>query len=929
MRLAGSLLLLSLCTPTVVFAQADNQDYEDALAAFHQQKYDEAYIHLKNVLQKNPENLTGKLLYARLLLETHNYSHAIDTFNECLALGADPNLVVIHLSYAYLFNREPDKIIHLADNWRLTPHNLLGWQKIKASALVNLKQYVKADELYKQLLLNSPNNVAVLNGYASLHLIRERVTEAKQLIELSKSIQLNNSTTWHLIGRVAQIEKQPEKALSSFEQGYQVNPDDPVIVRSLIGAYIKSEQIEKAKPLLAQVLQNTPDDPNALLLQISLLRAEKQFEQAQALETELLSKLSLLPQIQFDELPQLKLVSGIVSYGQGDYESTSKSLQNYLKDDPQNLTAISLMANTFIQLDQANAAMKLLSEHENLLIHDVNKANQLAELYLTQGAYHKADYWISLLIDTYPDNDTIKLLSAKLAMARGKPEQANLILTSIENNIETNTINPNLYTKAVLLLQNKAYQHSLELVEQLLQQSPDNIDYLSLKSGILIKLKQYQAAELLLKKILTVEPKNFAAQFNQASVLYETGENVQADTVLKQLLIQQPKHYQTNFLMALNLVRLQKTAIAIEKLESIILNNSTATDAINLLTDLHIQNQAYDKALNTINQLDKLKPLNYQVLVKKAKILLALNQTSEAKEQLRILVGMSLSSAFRQFEIAKLQVAAGDAEYAQKSFVRAIELDSNTLIYKLELARLYLNTRQLEKADKLIISLAKQYQKEENVRLLQADLKLAQQDFEAAFKLYKESVELNNGFLQPLFKLYQLASHHQYAAPFENFMQSLIQKDPNNLIKQKLMADFYLNHQQLEKAKYHYEFILNQNDDFQTVAILNNLAVIYMESDLNNALQKVEQALTLEPNNPYALDTKGWILVKQTKMTEGLQLLRNAHTINSANPSNLYHIGYALYQLERKQEAKTYLKQALALNQTFSEEELVRQLLNQ
>lgn len=927
MRLAGSFLLLALLNPTVVFAQTNNQNYEDALAAFYQQKYNEAYIHLKNALQKNPNNVTAKLLYGKLLLETHNYDQAIDTFKACLELGADPNLVVVSLSYAYQFNREPEKIINLANDWRLTAQNKLDWQKLKASALLSLKQYVRADELYQELLIDYPDNVGLLNDYALLKIAREQISNAQQLIARAQKIKPNNASSWYLLGRIAQTENQPEKALIAFEKSYQVSSVDPVIVRALISAYIQNGQVQDAKPLLEKVLETSPNDPNAMLLKISLLRAEGKYKQAVPLETDLINKLSLLPSQQFDELPELKLVSGVVSYGQGDFEAAAKSLQNYLRGNPNDLTAISLMANTFIQLEQTNSAMKLLSQHESVLIHDIAKATHLAELYLSQKVYHKAEYWIEQLTQTYPDNASVKLLAAKLAIARGKSEQANLILTSMQVPTGGYQAHSELYASAILQLQNHDYSQSLSTIQKLLEGSPDNIDYLILQAANLIKLKQYKRAQASLVKVLKLEPEHFSAQFNQASILYQIGQYQQAENILQKLLALQPEQQQSQFLMALNLVALNKTGDAISQLESLVLIQSHPIAALNLLVDLYVQQQNFDKAFSRVKQLEQLKPLDYEVIIKKVGVLLVQQKQPEAREQLRILVGMSLSSAKKQFEIAKLQIAAGDLNYAQKSFTRAIDLDPDKLIFKLELARLYLDTRQLDEAKLLIAHLAKQYSSDENVSLLQADLKWEQQDTEAAFALYQEAVELNNNFLQPLVKLYQLAQMPNFVEPFERLMQNLIAKDSQNVVKRKLFADFYLNHQQPEKAKSHYEFILELNTGFQQASVLNNLAIIYVETNLDKALALANRSLEVEPKNPYSLDTKGWILVKQNKLQSGLELLREAYTVNSANPSNLYHIGFTLIQLERQAEAKQYLKQALNLNVEFEEKESTVNLL--
>lgn len=45
-----------------------SEDYEKALKAYNVTEYDEAYIHLKNSLQKDPQNLAAKILMGRILL---------------------------------------------------------------------------------------------------------------------------------------------------------------------------------------------------------------------------------------------------------------------------------------------------------------------------------------------------------------------------------------------------------------------------------------------------------------------------------------------------------------------------------------------------------------------------------------------------------------------------------------------------------------------------------------------------------------------------------------------------------------------------------------------------------------------------------------------------------------------------------------------
>ncbi|WAJ69794.1 XrtA/PEP-CTERM system TPR-repeat protein PrsT [Catenovulum adriaticum] len=930
MRLALPIfvLLASLGVTPFAFSNDNNKTYEDALAAFNQQKYDIAFIHLKNELQRNSKNLSAKLLYAKLLLETNNYDQAIDTFKDCLELGADPNLIVIPLTYAYIFDRQYQKVLTLADNWQLIDSNEFEYLRLKASALVSLNQDVKAAELYQRLSFKYPENVQVLNGFASLQLKRKRLNDARSLVEQSFLVDEKNPTTWHLKGRLALMQGSTETAIQAFKEGLALSKDDSVLQRSLISALIKSKQYDEARTVLEDLLNKSEEDPNALLLMSSLLHKTEQSDKASEMESELLNKLSLLPAEQFDELPELKLVNGVVSFSQGDFEAASRAIQSYLKENPTDPNAIAILSNTFIKLDKPVSAMKLLSENEHIIINHLDLSLQLAQLYLQQAVYHKAEYWLAELGRLHPDNNDIKLLFAKLYMARGKSEQALDALNKIELDMELDkNSEPYLYAKAVLMLQNNNFQLSLDLAEQLLFIKPNDLDYLLLKAAILIKLKNYPDANDSLDYILSKQSNHFSALFNKASLLRLSGKLESANQIIEQLSKRDPEHYQVAFLNAVIKANLGEIEQAIDILKSVLIADKSRLDARELLVKLYIKTKQWDDALSEINSLDKLAPLNYQYLIDKALVLVAKGNLTMAREQLRVLVGLSLGSAQKLFEIARLQVQAEDFEQAETSFKRAISAESDVLIVKLELAKLYLATNQIDSAKTLIEKLYKSKNDDTNVLLLMGDLNNSLQQTELAFEYYKKAIIQDPQFLQALVKLYQLAKSREFYDKYEAFMLDLLKQTPDDLIKNKLIADFYVEHQKSEKAKSHYEFILSKNTDFQRAAILNNLANIYLNSNLEKALVNVDKSLAVEPKNPYSLDTKGWILVKQNKLQSGLELLREAYTVNSANPSNLYHIGFTLIQLERQAEAKQYLKQALNLNVEFEEKESTINLL--
>jgi tetratricopeptide (TPR) repeat protein len=57
------------------------------------------------------------------------------------------------------------------------------------------------------------------------------------------------------------------------------------------------------------------------------------------------------------------------------------------------------------------------------------------------------------------------------------------------------------------------------------------------------------------------------------------------------------------------------------------------------------------------------------------------------------------------------------------------------------------------------------------------------------------------------------------------------------------------------------------------------------------------------------MDSMGWVLYRQGKLTEALQNLENAFRLK-ADPEIAAHLGEVLWSLERKDEARRILKDA-------------------
>lgn len=78
---------------------------------------------------------------------------------------------------------------------------------------------------------------------------------------------------------------------------------------------------------------------------------------------------------------------------------------------------------------------------------------------------------------------------------------------------------------------------------------------------------------------------------------------------------------------------------------------------------------------------------------------------------------------------------------------------------------------------------------------------------------------------------------------------------------------------------------------------------------LPEAKELIAKALSLTPEDPFIMDSMGWVLYRQGKLPEALQTLENAYRIK-ADPEIAAHLGEVLWAMNRKDDARRILQEA-------------------
>ena len=153
-----------------------------------------------------------------------------------------------------------------------------------------------------------------------------------------------------------------------------------------------------------------------------------------------------------------------------------------------------------------------------------------------------------------------------------------------------------------------------------------------------------------------------------------------------------------------------------------------------------------------------------------------------------------------------------------------------------------------------------------------------------------------------------------------------LQGHPDDIKARFNLANIYLLLNKPDKARE--EFARLDKLGAEDASILNNLAWLTKDVDLDQSLTFAEKALALKPDSPVVKDTLGVILLKQKKTERALRLLKEA---NQSMPDNLdikYHLALAYHDTGDLENASQILKEAIGSAKPFAEREHAKSLLN-
>jgi putative PEP-CTERM system TPR-repeat lipoprotein len=911
------------------FAQVD--DYESALKSYNQGNVDTAYIHVRNALQENPDNLSAKILMAEILIKLKSYNLAKIELLEAIEQGADINLLINPLGKSVLFQGEFLQALNIASDKSLTLQGKISLGFIKAAAYRGLKDLNKAKLEYLTVLSLSANNFQALIGLVSVLLYSNDIQTAQKYLEIAYKINKNSADVWRLKGLVEKDLNNMPQAMFYLDKSNVLDNKNIQTLRALASIHSDLEDSEAADSYLDEILVLYPQDPQAQLSKSSVLKALKKDELAQQVLAKLSNQLSNVDEVYMLSQPELMLIDSMTSYAQNNWDQSSRKFQRYLNHeedlDKQDIAIIVLLADVYLKMDSPKQALELLSLHEKRLTQTKSYGVILAGLYLQFNQYSKADYLLNDLSQLYPADTSILILQAKLLKGLDRPEDALILLEKTHNSNDVNF----QFTLAIITFDLDLFSKSLNYIDAAIKLNSVNTAYPLFRARILFKINRMSEAVRIITDLYESQPNDKGVRESYALLKASQGDYKTAKQLFNELVTEYPGEG-ANFLALADIEnKLGNGEEAVSILQKLSRTPAFRIKARFKLVELNYQSGRYVAGINQLNAILKIDRLDEKALTLQIEGYIALNQNENAKNKLRLLNGLWQGDPSKLLRLSRLQQKIQEYALAETTLSLALTIAPQAMPIFLDSIKLKIRLGKLDEAATLI-SQAATITSLDDIRLIifKGDIKKVSGNVEDAFDFYFKALKQDNTNVVALIKLSQISNSKKLSKKFSTYLQMLLEQNPERSLERKILADNLMVQKNYRLAKYHYQIVLTKNIPMQQRGYaLNNLAMIQInDNKLDLAIAYAKQALDALGPVPWVIDTYAWALVLSGELDEGLALLRQAYSMYSDSTEIKYHLAYTLVKLDRKQDALEILNSLIALPNDFAEKPLVENLLS-
>lgn len=883
----------------------------------YQQKGDNnaAVIQLKNVLQKNPDDVEARYILGTVYNEKGDANSAEKEIRKALSLGMSPAKALPDLSKALLMQGQFQKVLD----------ETMQVQEVKADAAVltlqgnaylALGKGAEAKDAFELALKNKADFPEALIGLAKYSIATRDMEAAGRFSEQAVSKNPTSADAWLFQGDLLRAQGKIESALAAYDHVLKLKPGNSTAHIFKANLEIGLRKFDAAKADIDAARKSIPN--SLMVFYTQALLDYSQEKHAAALES-LQQVLRVAP----DHMPSV-LLAGAVQYALGSMPQAEEHLDKYLERDPKNLYARKLLASTLLKRGQGTSALTVLAPALKDGQQDAQLFALAGEISMQTKDFAKATEYFERASALAPQVAMLHTALGLSTLAEGENSRA-----VAELEMATRLDKKSAQSGILLIMTHlrlKEFDKALAAVKVIEKEQSANPLLHNLKGGIYLGKKDVHNARISFDKALSLQPTYFPAIINLAQLDVLEKKPEVAKKRFEALLKQDKKNTQAMTALASLALSQKQKEEATTWLERASNVNPEALEPAILLAGQYLRNGDKQKALNLAKKLQVTNARNPDVLDILAQAQFANDDKAASLESYNKLAVIMPKSALAQFRIAQILTAMKDLPGASDALKKALLLKPDYLDAQLAQAALEVRKGMHEKA----IVVARQIQKQQGALpvgyILEGDVLMAQKKPALAVKAYEQAFTLNKS--GPLMiKLHDSLKQAGQDKEADSRVVQWLKEHPADTSTRMYFGTVSLLNQQSKAAIEQFQAILEK--DQKNVNALNNLALAYQQEKNPHALEYAEKAYQLTADNPAILDTLGWILVEQGNTSRGVPLLQKAAALAPQAPEVRYHFAVGLLKSGDKAAARKELEQLVTSGKNFSRLEDAKALLKQ
>jgi tetratricopeptide (TPR) repeat protein len=495
-----------------------------------QNKAEEVLSLLKKIPEKS-RNVDTWVLYANAAIQQKMFTTAKMAIDKAKLLA--PQSIRLALTESFYYNSLPEPQVEKALALIyvvLSSHpEKKTLQMLYLRQLLTFKKFAEADKYAANLKSMYSDNTDTQLVVANYYIYQNKSVEARKIIEKILVLENNHLQALYSLVKINQIEKNWLATLDNYKQIISYYPTKITSYTGIVNSLI---ELQKDPLKAANYLPKNYEGSLLALTLANLTLQQNKFDLATGYAQEAGDELPQKYQASLNKLTlQLNLLKASKAFAEKDYSKAKEILITALKQEPDNITLLSLLTDIEIRLAQYIEAEKTTNNIAKISPKSSLATRLHAGIFVAKGKPQQAIDLLTAYWKRTKDEQLAEQLY--LLLGNNNSEKASVFLNEWQQALpKSHTV---IRYQAIVLQKNGKKEQALQLYEAQLKQTPN--DVVSLNNSAWLYFEQGNPIAIsLAEKAYKLMPDNAAILDTYGWLLYKSGERQKGKKLIEKAI---------------------------------------------------------------------------------------------------------------------------------------------------------------------------------------------------------------------------------------------------------------------------------------------------------------------------------------------------------------------------------------------------------